>query len=155
MSEQNEFIFNPQNPSTAFNITEPMLLSLRQTKPWTMLLSIVGFIYVGFMVILGIGTMFMLPRFDPTNSLPSSILLGIVYIIMAIIYFFPSLFLYRFSSSLGRLIEGNGAAEMERALLNQKSFWKFIGILAVISIVISIIGIIAAIAIPLFFSMAG
>jgi hypothetical protein len=153
MPEQNEFVFNSQNPSTRFNVTDPMLLSLRQTKPWTMLVSIVGFIYVGFMVILGIGSMFMLSMFDRTNSVLSG-MLGAVYIIMAVVYFFPTLFLFKFSSSLGRLIDGGGATEMEEALLNQKSFWKFIGILTVVGIVLSIIGIIAAIAIPLFFSMA-
>ena len=153
MSEQNEFVFNPQDSSTSFNITDPMLLSLRQTKPWTMLVSIVGFIYVGFMVILGVGSMFMFSMFDKTKSFPPG-MLGAVYIIMAVIYFFPILFLFKFSSSLGRLIDGGGATEMEEALLNQKSFWKFIGILTIVGIAISIIGIIAAIAIPLFFSMA-
>ena len=154
MSEHDEFDFTPQNQSNTITVTDPMLLSLRQTRPWAMLVSIVGFVYCGFMIILGVGSSFMLSMFDPTNSFPSGIMLGAVYIIMAVIYFFPSLFLFRYSSSLGRLIDGGGAAEMEEALLNQKSFWKFIGIFTIVGIALSIIGIVAAIAIPLIFSLA-
>ena len=154
MSEENEFEFKSQKPSTSLNITESMFLSLKQTKPWTMLMSIIGFIYVGFMIIFGLGGSFLFSRFGAPRPFPSSIIFTVMYLIMGILYFFPCLFLFKFSSSIGRLLEGGGAAEMEEALVNQKSFWKFIGILAIISIITAIIGIIAAIAIPLFFSMA-
>ena len=154
MSEENEFELKAQKPSTSFNITESMLFSLKQTKPWTKLISIIGFIYVGFMIIFGIGGSFMFSRFGSSNSFPSSITLTVIYLLLGILYFFPCLFLFRFSSSIGRLLEGGGAAEMEEALVNQKSFWKFVGILAIISIIMAIVGIIAAVAIPLFFSMA-
>ena len=39
-------------------------------------------------------------------------------------------------------------SELETAFSYQKSFWKFVGILSIITIVISIIGIVAAIMIP-------
>ena len=154
MSEQDEFVFNPESQSSSINVTDPMLLSLRQTKPWTMLISIVGFVYCGFMVILGVGSTFMLSMLGPNKSFPSGILLGAVYIIMAVVYFFPAFYLFKFSSSLGRLVEGGGATELEQALLNQKSFWKFMGILVIVGIALSIIAIIAAIAVPLFISAA-
>jgi hypothetical protein len=40
-------------------------------------------------------------------------------------------------------------SELEAALSYQKSFWKFAGILCLIGIIFAVVGIVAAIAIPL------
>ncbi len=42
---------------------------------------------------------------------------------------------------------------METVLSNQKSFWRFAGILVLILFVVAIIGVVAAIAIPQFLMM--
>lgn len=154
MSQQNEISSNLNTSSNSFNVTKPMLLSLRQTKPWVMLLSIIGFIYTGLMLIVAIVSTFVFSKFDATSALPSSLMFTVIYILMGIVYFFPSLFLFKFASSIGSLLDGGGAAEMEAALSNQKSFWKFVGILILISIVLGILGIAAAIVIPLFVQFA-
>ena len=155
MSQQYEFPSNLHDVSTSFDITQPMLLSMRQTKPWVMLISIIGFIYIGLMVIFGVLTMFIFSQFNATGSFPSSIMFAVIYILMGILYFFPFFFLFKYASSIGRLLDGGGAAKMEEALSNQKSFWKYIGILVVISIIVGILGIIAAIIIPMFAVFAG
>jgi hypothetical protein len=38
---------------------------------------------------------------------------------------------------------------MEAALQQQQKFWKFVGVLALITIVITVIGMVAAIALPM------
>jgi ABC-type sugar transport system permease subunit len=76
-------------------------------------------------------------------------------ILMGILYFFPSLFLFKFASSIGRLLDGGGATEMEEALSNQKSFWKFVGILVIIAIILGVLGVVAAIIISIFARFIG
>ena len=149
MPQQNEM-----QPSS-FNITESMLLSLSQTKPWARLLSIIGFLSIGFMIIAGISNMFMFSKFNAESGFHPGVMFFAMHILMGVLYFFPSLFLFRFSSSIGRLLDGGGATEMEEALTHQKSFWKFVGILSLISCGFGLLGILAAIIIPQFAHMAG
>jgi hypothetical protein len=132
-----------------------MLDSLRQTKPWVRLLSVCGFITIGLMVIGGAFNMMGFSKTAAENSFIPFFLLGICNMAMGILYFFPSLFLFRFASSIGRLLDGGGTNEMEEALANQKSFWKFTGILTLIAFCFAILGIVAAIIIPLYAKFAG
>jgi hypothetical protein len=155
MSQQNELPLDFHNASTSFNITQPMLLSLRQTKPWVMLVSVIGFIYIGISVFFSVVAMFIFSQFNDTGSFVSSSMLVVMNILMGILYFFPSLFLFKFASSIGRLLDGGGATEMEEALSNQKSFWKFVGILVIIAIILGVLGVVAAIIISIFARFIG
>jgi hypothetical protein len=155
MTHQNETATDSAKQPISFSITEPMLTSLRQTKPWARFLSILGFISISFMVIGGTINIFVLSGDNSQNSFLQVILLGTLNILMGLLYLFPSLFLFKFSSAIGRLLDGGGSREMEEALSNQKSFWKFIGILTIIMFCIAILGIVAAIIIPQFARIAG
>jgi hypothetical protein len=155
MSQQNELPLDFHNASTSFNITQPMLLSLRQTKPWVMLVSVIGFIYIGISVFFSVVAMFIFSQFNDTGSFVSSSMLVVMNILMGILYFFSSLFLFKFASSIGRLLDGGGATEMEQALSNQKSFWKFVGMLVIIAIILGVLGVVAAIIISIFARFIG
>lgn len=136
-------------------ITNNMIDSMRSTRPWVMFLSIVGFISVGFMVLGGMIIMVVgsaLPQ--EFNGFPAFIL-GAVYIVMSFFYLVPSIYLFRYSSAIGRFLDSMTEAEMESALSYQKSFWKFIGIVVIIMFVLSILGIIAAMMIPFMIGMQG
>lgn len=151
MINQDELSVNSPSPPNSFSITESMLLSLSQTKPWVRLLSILGFVSIGFMVISGAISMIAFSKLDPNKSsaLPMALIgSGGGNLLFGLLYFFPSLFLFKFASSIGRLLDGGGASEMEKTLSNQKSFWKFIGILTLITFALGLIGIAAAITIP-------
>lgn len=155
MDNPNEPVVNPANLQSSFGITEPMFLSLRQTKPWVKFMAILGFISIGFVFIAGTINMFVFSKVSSDITPIPMVFMGVLNILMGLLYFFPSLFLFRFSSSIGRLLEGGGAVEMEAALANQKSFWKLVGILTIIMFVFAILGIAAAIIIPQFASKGG
>jgi hypothetical protein len=150
VANQDELSVNSPNQPNYFCITESMLLSLRQTKPWARFLSIIGFISIGFMVIAGVVSMFTLLKLDPNKApaLPMVLIGSVGNLLFGLLYFFPSLFLFKFASSIGRLLDGGGAHEMEKTLLNQKSFWRFVGILTLITFGLALLGIAAAIIIP-------
>jgi len=101
---------------------------LLETAKWTKFLSILGFIGMGFMVIGGLFASVAMSRFGGSQSL----LIGVMYIVMAAIYFFPILYLYKFSNDLKEALNRNNSSQLELALGNLKSHYKFIGILTIV-----------------------
>jgi len=131
-------------------VNEQMIQSMSSTKTWTKLLSIIGFITAGLIIIVGI--IFMIfggAIFSKEAEAPYAVLIGIAYILMSLLYIIPSRYLFMYSSALGRFLGDKSELELESALSYQKSFWKFWGILFLIGIIIGTIGIFAAITIPL------
>ncbi|MDH4161996.1 MAG: hypothetical protein OEW15_04820 [Nitrospirota bacterium] len=129
-------------------VTGGMVESMRSIKPWTKLLAVLGFIAVGFMVLLGVGVTVFARMLQTQKGAPTAFL-GLFYIVISVFYFIPALYLYRYSSAIGRFLEGYGVADLEAAFSHQKSFWKFTGITALIGIIIGLLGIVAAVAIPM------
>ena len=117
-------------------ITENMLLSLRQTKSWVRFISILGFL--SFILIVMSSLILFVPMIkeltnivEKIGQLPAIFLvvfLILMYVFFAISYYFPSYFLFKYASAIERLLDDGGVQEMEEALLNQKSFWRFVGI---------------------------
>ena len=129
-------------------VTGSMIDSLRSTKPWTKLLSILGFVGTGLMILFGVGFMFFTNAFSHQKS-GSSAFAGLIYILFAVLYFVPAFYLFKYSSSLGNFLKSNGPADLESALAHQKSFWKFTGIVALIGVVLAALGVAAAFIIPM------
>jgi hypothetical protein len=136
--------------TSILKVNEQMIQSIVSTKTWTKFLSIMGFITAGFVIIVGI--IFMIfggAIFSKEAEAPYAVLIGIAYILMSLLYIIPSRYLFMYSSALSRFLGAKSELELESALSYQKSFWKFWGILFLVGIIIGIIGIFAAITIPL------
>jgi hypothetical protein len=146
-------------PGSGPALTEPMLRYLKEAAPWLRFIGILGFISVGITVLGGIGvtidislagseSAYLLESLGAVGSMFGGILsfLGLFYIGAALLVFFPSLFLYRFGTGIRSYFQNNLAKDLETALKNNKSFWKFVGILTIISLasipVLSILAII-------------
>ncbi len=124
-------------------VTPAILDSMRQTRPWVLFLSILGFIGAGFMILGSIGILI-------AGSAMGGAELGviaIVYVVMAVVYIFTSLYLYRYASSIKMLLGGYGVHALEEALAHQKSFWKLVGIMAAVGMVVYALAIVAMIAV--------
>ena len=130
---------------------------LRETAKWTTFLSILGFILIAFMVLAGIA-MFaaggMMGASEDMEGMPSGMgamalfsggVLGTIYIVAALLYFFPVYYLYKFSSKLKTAFSNNNNEQLTSAFENLKSHYKFLGILAIITIIMYILGIIIAV----------
>lgn len=108
---------------------------LLETAKWSHFLAILGFVLVGFMVLIGLFAGTLLSLIPETTGLPiSGGVIGIIYTIMGALYFFPALFLYKFSRKMKEAIKSYSDEELESALDNLKSHYKFIGIFAIITI---------------------
>ena len=124
-------------------LTESMLESLRRTRPWAMFLSILSFIFGGFMALtaLGVGAAAVVEGKD------LGILLGIglFYLVLALVYFFLGWFLVRYARSIGLVNETGRAEEVEDALWAQQRFWKAAGVITIAAIGLTVVGTFVAI----------
>jgi len=64
---------------------------------------------------------------------------GVFYIAMGVIIFIPSLFTYRFGEKIRGYSRTGADVDLELAFRNNKSLWKFYGILFILSIAITIL----------------
>ena len=142
-------------------ITGAMIDALRGTKGWVLLIGILSFIGTAFMILGGVGMLFgsafMGAAGGRAGGPPAAMIagMGVVYLVMAVVYIFPGLFLIKYSSAIGRLLGSGQAQDMEDALIQQRKFWKFMGVFFVIFLVLMVVGIIAAIALPLMMAKGG
>ncbi len=109
---------------------------LRETAKWSNFISIIGFIGIGLMVLASffIGSIFsMIPNYNQAMPFPTFFLSGI-YLILALIYFFPVYYLYQFSSKLKRAFAHEDNTTLESSFEYLKSHYKFLGIFTIVMI---------------------
>jgi MFS family permease len=143
-------------------LTDTMMKYLSDASPWLRFMGIMGFIGSGFMVLGGLVSIVIMPFIVSALEEASSFLSGfigalslmIVYALYMIgvgaLIFFPALFTYRFGAKIRSYVLTNSEGELEQAFRNNRSLWKFNGILTIIGIAIIpvsiIIGIVVAVA---------
>ena len=123
---------------------EPLKLSdqsigfLREAKTWTFFLSILGFIGVAFMVLAGILVSVVFTMIDIFKDMPNAPnfpfplgLIGLIYIILAVVYFFPVYYLYKFSKDIGTALLYFDEERLASAFRFLKKHFKFIGIMII------------------------
>lgn len=132
-----------------------IMKSLQATKPWTRLLSILGFIGTGLTILVGLGIIVGKDFLPLPPEAPPLTFVGIFYILGSVLYLVPSIWLSKYSSAIASFLRAGDSVHLGNALAYQKSFWKFMGILVLVSIVFAILGIIAAVLIPAFLAFRG
>ncbi|MES2658418.1 MAG: DUF5362 family protein [Verrucomicrobiota bacterium] len=60
------------------------------------------------------------------------IMFAAVYIVMAIFYIYPALKLWKYANYIGSVMDSGATFDLEMALSQQRSFWKFVGIICLI-----------------------
>lgn len=110
---------------------------LREISKWTFFFSILGFIGIAFLFLVAIlmGTVYapMLNMMGQQQGVDSiSLVVMIVYLIMALLYFMPVLYLYKFSRKMKLALVNKNDDILADAFENLKSHYKFIGVLTII-----------------------
>jgi len=150
--ETNELNLNQGKEAVAMELRAESIVYLNETRKWTIFLSVLGFIFIGFLVIasLFIGTIFSSLTNNTTLSGAAGVAAGFIYFLIAILYFFPIYYLYQFSRFAKSAIANNNSDDLNSAFKNLKSHYKFMGILTIIILsiyllaflIMSIIGVI-------------
>ena len=114
-------------------VTEIAQQNLLASARWGKFLSIVGFIGCGLMIVGGIIFSTILSGSEQFSRLPIGVgFIGAIYVIMAVLLFFPCLFLFKFSVKMRDAITNVRQDSFEASLENMKLMYKFYGILTII-----------------------
>jgi len=118
-----------------------ILKNLNATRKWTTFLSVLGFIFLGLLIIGGLAAGLFLTVFKSGENLlgfPESFLI-IAFFVVGIVYSFPVLFLFRFSRNTRDAIHNNDILKLTKGFKNLYLFFKIIGILVILVLLIYVI----------------
>ncbi|MBL4650118.1 MAG: hypothetical protein JKY03_10330 [Aureispira sp.] len=115
--------------NTELSITNESKSFLLTTCKWAKFLAIVGFVFLGFFVLIALFIGFSGFPVQGMNDFDGmTYIIMFVYFFLAGIYFFPTLYLYRFSNLVKQGIENNSTDLMTSGFENLKSCFKFMGV---------------------------
>ena len=103
-----------------------------QIRKWTKFFSILGFLFIGLVIVGGIAISLFFSKFDQSGGKIPFVAMLLMYIVMAVIFFFPVLYMFNFSKSAKSAIENNNSYDLSIALKNLKSHFKYIGIFTIV-----------------------
>ena len=107
--------------------------NLNSSAKWGKFLSIVGFVFIGLMLIGGLVMQAFMPSFGSYGfGNPFLKYIGTVYIILAIIMFFPCLYLLKFSNKMMEAIRTSNQESIDNAFMNLKLMFKFYGVVTIV-----------------------
>ena len=114
-------------------ITDTVKIYLAGTSKWAKFLSIIGLTFCAIMLVVAFYAAFYIsPLMNSRYGFSLGRAISAVYIFLAVIWFFPCLFLYRFSAKLSDAIKRNDQENIESAFLNLRATFRFMGIVVII-----------------------
>jgi protein-S-isoprenylcysteine O-methyltransferase Ste14 len=135
-----------QQEEKKIELSPEALKNLNATWKWTMFLSVLGYIFLGLLIIGGVATSTFLTAFRTSESnlgIPESLLTAGI-IVAAIIYFLPIFFLFRFSRNTRDAIHERDSRKLDKALRNLRIYFTFLGILVIFILSVYFVALFAA-----------
>lgn len=130
-------------PPPQGEITERTAQILQGTKPWVQFLGVLCFVTVGLMLIQGLFSIYVFATMDSrvANGIPfpMTALFPLVYIFYSALYVYPGLKLWNYGRAIRTTLVSRRSGDLESALELQRSFFRFIGILIIVAMVLTVI----------------
>ncbi|MDR1637103.1 MAG: hypothetical protein LBR93_07175 [Treponema sp.] len=121
-------------------LTGIMVRYLREASPWLRFIGILGFIGSGLIALGGLVFTFLAVLISDLAGEFGGILgasfMGVLNIVLGLLSFFPAKFCYGFGSKIRHYTLSNSEKDLEEAFKNNRSLWKFLGILAIVYLAI-------------------
>jgi heme/copper-type cytochrome/quinol oxidase subunit 2 len=111
-----------------------ILNNLNSTRKWTTFLSVLGFIFLGLIIVAGLATSLFLTTFKSQEAnlgIPESLMI-ILFIVIGAIYFFPVFFLFRFSRNTRDAIQNLDRQKLAKGFRNLRLYFTYIGIMVIV-----------------------
>lgn len=129
---------------------ENIEMYIKETAKWGKFLAIVGYVVMGLLVLIAIAVMLGMSALSKTTGHSIfPVWIGMIYILLAGVYYVPITFLYRFSVRAAQAVENNDEEEYTAAFENLKSLFKFMGIVTIVMFAIYAIGMVVALPIAM------
>jgi hypothetical protein len=129
------------SPLFGLSIDEFSRNHLTEAAKWGKFLAIVGFVVCALIALSGIfvsSFISMMPEQAYETEQEKRIsgymatFLGIIYVLLAILYFFPCLFLYNFATKMKAALVSNNQDLLNISFQNLKKMLRYVGILTII-----------------------
>ena len=152
----------PPPPADLSAVSAEAIQQLAATRPWVRFISVMTFIGAGFMLLGAAGMAVMgvvggaagakLPPTSPNhqvNQFAGAMGFGIaaLYVVLAVVYLFPGIKLWKYANAITTLTTSGRNHDLVTALDQQRSFWKFMGIMIIAMLILYVLVIIGAVAI--------
>lgn len=119
----------------ADGLTHKAKQSLEETRPWVILFSVLAFVGCGFAALGGAGILFS-GLFAGGVAGVMSMIPGLILLGSAALYGFSAYHLFSYGSYIKLYLKTSSPEHLEQALTSQKSFWKLVGIVTAIFLVL-------------------
>lgn len=128
---------------------------LYETAKWATFLAILGFIGSGIVALVAVFAGTFLGALGSSPYGGGSALIGAgfvttIYLVIAAIYFFMSLFLFRFATKMKTALNTTDQESLNNSFLNLKNLYKMMGILTIIYLAILVLALIFGVGAALF-----
>lgn len=148
MEETTEVYGTPVPESGNMVLTPQAQKYLRQAGGWAKFLGIIGFVFTGLIALgaLGAGSaMTSMARLSPAGAVfaGAGAMVSVIYIIIALISFFLSLYIYQFGDRVKNGVMYGSSENVASGLGKLKSAFKIYGIIIIVYIAIIILVIVA------------
>jgi hypothetical protein len=129
-------INNPITQLEQLTINTASKMFLKETAKWAFFLSIMGFIGIAFIIVLGVFSGAIFKAIPQTGLIPFdlSLVLTATCLIVAVLYFFPAYYLLSFSNKMKRALASKDDEILAAAFEVLKSHYKFIGVFTIITL---------------------
>ena len=148
----NQHIFMETNQSllnTELQIDSTAHAHLSETAKWGTFLSIVGFILSGLIAIVALfaGTILssLQSDFGGGSSIAGAGMVTVIYLLIAALYFFMSLFLFRFASKMKQALFSSDQDSLNNSLLYLKNLYRMMGILTIVYLAFMVLALVIGI----------
>lgn len=120
---------------------------LKETAKWAFFLSIIGFIGIAFLVVLALFSGVIFSAIPQAQQVPFDlgIAMTIVYLLFAVLYFFPVYYLMQFSNKMKKALATKDDEILADAFQVLKSHYKFIGVFTIITMSLYVMVIVVSI----------
>lgn len=136
-NKHKELSMETSRENKKFEIGPEIVKHLNATRKWSRFLAVLGFIVLGLLTILGLITGTFLSVFSTGQSglgIPESIMI-MLFAVAVILFFFPGLFLYKFSKYTDQAVKTSEKRFFLKAFMYMRLYFMSIGILIITCLV--------------------
>lgn len=135
---------NPESPK--IELDQGALNHLNTARKWSMFLAILGFIFLGLFVLIGLATGTFLSAFSSGAKgigVPGALII-VLFVILGVACFLPVLFLFKFSKHMTKAVNSIDKQEINKAFRSLKFYFTYIGILVIIILILYLTALVIA-----------
>lgn len=134
-------LFGSSGQTSSQIVTSEVISQLQRTKPWTRVIGVVMWLMVALLLVGSLGFLVAMlaglaAKDTGTAQKGFMIGMGVAYFAISLLYIYPAIKIWGYGSAIKRLMASRSEPDLVKALDQQRSLWKFVGVLTLIAILI-------------------